>query len=96
MRDRSSYKRVRGNYFGKIPRTLDCKEMDSQHGADFNENFSEVITIDTETIGATGQEGYLAGMDANFVNTDNSMTVDISNCIENDQVLSHAVNDLRI
>ena len=58
--------------------------MSSQHGADFNENFSEVITIDAEIIGATGQEGYLAGMDTNFVNTDNSMTVDTSDSIAND------------
>ena len=62
------------------------KEMSSQHGADFNENFSEVITIDAEIIGGTGQEGYLAGMDTNFVNTDNSMTVDTIDSIANDGV----------
>ena len=81
---------------GKISRTLDCKEMNSQHGADFNENFSEVITIDTEINGATGQEGHLAGMDANFVNTDNSTAVDTSNLTENDRALSQAANELCI
>ena len=44
------------------------KEMNSQHGADFNENFSQVIT-DTEIFGETSQEGNLTGMDANFINT---------------------------
>ena len=72
------------------------KEMDSQHGAGFNDNYSEL----TEIYGANGEQGqYSPNMNENFdnfANTDSStINTNADHSIANDQTSgSHAANSL--
>ena len=71
-------------------------ETAQQHGNDFNEKFTEILTIDPELYGGTGQEGYHTDMSAIFVNTDNSTAVDTNagQTIAINQTISHAATNL--
>ena len=56
------------------------REMETQgeHGNDFINDYTEVLTTDSVIGGPTGLEGSPSDMNENFTNTDNQMTMEMN------------------